>query len=153
MEGCIIDESESIPIVLDDQFVTRSISSYIRGYHAYMDIWTPRVGDDTLICQHEENNVYDLHAVSIVHNDLVNNRIVGHVPLNYAPIFHRFLKLPNHRIRCRVTGERINRGGGYGLEIPADYIFLGDAKAIRWISGRISSIDKDLDKTYNKCWK
>ena len=112
MEGCIIDESESIPIVLDDQFVTRSISSYIIGYHAYMDIWTPRVGDDTVSCQHEENNVYDLHAVSIVHNDLVNNRIVGHVPLNYAPIFHRFLKLPNHRIRCRVTGERINRGGG-----------------------------------------
>ena len=28
-------------------------------------------------------------------------------------------------------------------------IFLGDAKAISWISGRISSIDNDLDKTYN----
>ena len=75
------------------------------------------------------------------------------VPLNYAPIFKRFLSLPNHHIRCRVTGKRVNRGGGFGLEVPVDYIFFGDKKAIKWLASRISSIDKALDEQLKKCLK
>ena len=33
---------------------------------------------------------------------------------------------PNHSIRVCVKGKRINRGVGYGLEIPAEYIFYGN---------------------------
>ena len=74
------------------------------------------------------DNIVDPDAVAIQKDDMVNTPIGGHVPLNYAPIFKRFLSLPNHHIRCRVTGKRVNRGGGFGLEAPVDYIFLGDKK-------------------------
>ena len=93
------------------------------------------VGDDSLVCQREENNAHDDNAVGIMYDDLVASRIVsriaGHVPRNYTPVFARFLMLPNHSIRCRVTGQRVNRGASIGLEVSADYIFYGDAKAIQ----------------------
>ena len=85
-----------------------------------------------------------------MHGDLVTSRIVSriveHVPQNYASAFARFLMLPNHSIRCRVTRQRVNRGAGFGLEVPADYIFYGNAKAIGWLSARIASVDKELNK-------
>ena len=46
------------------------------------------------------------------------------------------LSLPNCTISCEVTGKRVNRGwggGGYGLEIPFNYKFLGLGEAINWI--------------------
>ena len=47
-------------------------------------------------------------------------------------MFKKFLSLPNHRIRVCVKGKRINRGGGYGLEFPAEYIFHRNEKANQW---------------------
>ena len=44
----------------------------------------------------------------------------------------KFISLPNHSIRVCVKGKRINRGVGYGLEIPAEYMFYGNEKAIQW---------------------
>ena len=82
---------------------------------------------------------------------MVNTRVVGHVPLNYAPIFNKFLRLPNHHIRCCVTGKRMNRDGGFGWEVPVDYIFYGKEKAIKWLVSRISSIDKASDEQLKKC--
>ena len=38
-----------------------------------------------------------------------------------------FLKLPN-TIEDEVVGKRVNRGGGYGLEIPVAYRFNGPEK-------------------------
>ena len=119
----------------------------------YMNVWTAYIGEDSLFCIPETDNIVDPDAVAIQKDDMVNTPIVGHVPLNYAPIFKRFLSLPNHHIRCRVTGKRVNRGGGFGLEVPVDYIFLGDKKAIKWLASRISSIDKALDEQLKKCLK
>ena len=45
-------------------------------------------------------------------------------------MFKKFLSLPNQSVRVCVKGKRINRGLGYGLEIPAKYIFYGNEKAI-----------------------
>ena len=83
----------------------------------------------------------------------VTSRIVGHVPPNHAPVFARFLMSPNHSIRCRVTGQRVNREGGIGLEVPAGYIFYGNAKAIQWLSARIAYVDEDLNKKVIRCLK
>ena len=47
-------------------------------------------------------------------------------------MFKNFLSLPNHSIRVCVKGKRINRGVGYGLEIPTEYIFYGNGKAVQW---------------------
>ena len=47
-------------------------------------------------------------------------------------MFKKFLSLPNHSIRVLVKGKRISRGVGYEFEIPVEYIFWGNEKAIHW---------------------
>ena len=37
----------------------------------------------------------------------------------------KFLSLPYHSIKVCVERKRVNRGAGYGLEIPAEYTFVG----------------------------
>ena len=39
-----------------------------------------------------------------------------------------FLKVPNTSIGVEVVGKRVNRGGGYGPEIPVAYRFNGPEK-------------------------
>ena len=51
-------------------------------------------------------------------------KIVGHVPLNWSKVASKFLPFTNHHIRVKVTGKRVNRGVGLGLEIPANYFFM-----------------------------
>ena len=46
---------------------------------------------------------------------------------------------------------RINRGIGLGLEVPVEYIFTGDKRAIDWVVKRISALEKELDKRVNRC--
>ena len=55
------------------------ICSYVRSYHAYMDIWTPIQGQ-TLPNSKDNNTVGVFLDV-----------IVGHVPHNLAPWFSQFL--------------------------------------------------------------
>ena len=43
-------------------------------------------------------------------------------------MFKKFLSLPNHSTRVCVKRKRINRGVGYGPEIPLEYIFYGNEK-------------------------
>ena len=55
-------------------------NSFIRGYHAYKDIWIPVQGE-LLILKREPNNVKDKSAVAIYKGD-----IVGHVPYNISSL-------------------------------------------------------------------
>ena len=53
-----------------------------------------------------------------------SDETVGHVPFNLAPIISAFLKRSCNKGLVEVTGNRVNRGAGYGLEIPCKYNFL-----------------------------
>ena len=53
---------------------------------------------------------------------------VGHVPFNLAPIILAFLKRSCNKGLVEVTGNRVNRGAGYGLEIPCKYHFYGSTQ-------------------------
>ena len=97
------------------------IFSFIRGYHAYIEIWTPPVGD-CLSLVREEANPRDKNAVAVI---LPTKTVVGHVPYNLAPIFTQFLKRGFNKGIVKVTGELVNRGAGYGLEIPCIYTLYG----------------------------
>lgn len=96
------------------------IQSFARGYHAYMDIWTPVVGQ-TLLLRREPTNPKDKNAVALYEDDSV----VGHVPYNLAPYLSRFLARDVNKAFAEVTGEKVNRGAGYGLEIPCVYRLYG----------------------------
>ena len=55
------------------------ISSFVRGYHAYMDIWDPAIGE-VLRLDNEPTNVQDRRAVAVKKNE----QIVGHVPKGFS---------------------------------------------------------------------
>ena len=94
--------------------------SYVRGYHAYMETWTPVVGE-ALLLRREPNNSKDRFAVAVYKDDTV----VGHVPYNIAPRLSQFLKREVNKGFAEVTGEKLIRGTGYGLEIPCVYRLHG----------------------------
>ena len=50
--------------------------------------------------------------------------LVGHVPLNWSKVFSKLLQFTNHHVRPEVTGKRVNRGFGLGLEIQVNYFFM-----------------------------
>ena len=95
-------------------------------YHAYMDIWKPLIGDDSLRCKREDDKIHDENSVAVIHSNHIGPRVVGQVSFLYSPTFKKFLSLPNHTIRVLFTGKRINRGAGYNLEIPVKYVFNGN---------------------------
>ncbi|CAH3121646.1 unnamed protein product [Porites lobata] len=76
--------------------------SWMRGHHAYKDIFEPVTGT-TLTLQREPENAKDLHAVAIVED---TGRIAT----------------------AEICGKRINRGSGLGLELPVIYKIYGGRK-------------------------
>ena len=142
-----------IPILLDEHFTVFKYSSYSRGYHAYKEIWNPLVGDDSLICEPEESNEHDKYAVAMVFDDCLLKKVVGHVPLYWSKLAFKFLQFQNHSIRVAVTGKRVNRGAGLGLEIPVDYFFYGDSRVIAWLKNSIEKLDLCINEKVGKCVK
>ena len=92
------------------------IQSFVRGVHAYRDLWEPRVGE-ILCLQRQPDNTEDKLAVAVMKSGFV----VGHVPRNLAPLFSHFLKRSCNKAYVLITGERVNRGAGHGLEAPCVY--------------------------------
>ena len=118
-----VDEPLPIAIAKANSF---SFNSYARGYHAYMKIWNP-VDGAVLVCTRETDNPHNNYAFSIIRNPYV----VGHVPLGLSKTFSNFLSLPVSTMLCIVTGKRLNRGAGLGLEILVIYQARGHEKALQ----------------------
>ena len=78
---------------------------------------------------------------------------MGHVPANFSKLFSRFLDFPHHTIRAEVTGRRVNRGAGYGLEIPVRYTFYGKIETINLVKKYIEKICSDCEKSVKKYMK
>ena len=73
----------------------------------------------------EPSNEVDKYAVAIIRKDSWENEsIVGHVPENISKCCSMFLTIPNTAIEVQVVDKRVNREGGYGLEIPVIYRFF-----------------------------
>ena len=145
-----------IPILIDNSFSVLKHNSYSRGYHgyhAYMDVWKPLIGDDSLRCKRENDKIHDENAVAVIHSNHTGPRVVAHIPFLYSSKFEKFLSLPNHTIRVLVTGKRINRSSGYGLEIPVEYVFNGNEKALQWATKNLDNIDANVNKKFERCLK
>ena len=68
-------------------------------------------------------------------------------------MFKKFVSLPNHSIRVCIKRKRINRGVGYGLEIPAEYMFYSNEKAIQWTKRTSDGVDGNVKKKVLRCLK
>ena len=120
------DVEEEIPIYTC--FSSYEFDSFIRGYHVYQHIWTPVEGE-TYSCTREPGNEQDCNAVAVMYED----RVVGHIPLAISKCISLFLTLPGSFLETKVTGKRINQGGGYVLEVLSKYCISGQEKAVDWI--------------------
>ena len=47
---------------------------------------------------------------------------IGHVPKLMAIWVTKFLKRATNSSKAVIRGKRVKRGGGYGLEIPSNFI-------------------------------
>ncbi len=97
------------------------IHSYIRGYHAYSEVWGTPVSGEMLLLKREPTNSKDKHAVAVYKDDVT----VGHVPYNISASLSAFLRRDLNKAFAEVTGGKVNRGAGYGLEIPCVYRLYG----------------------------
>ena len=132
---------EPLPIVID-KANSFSFNSYARGYHAYMKIWNP-VDGAVLVCTRETDNRHDDCALFLIRN----SHVVGHVPLGLSKTFSNFLSLPVSTMLCIVTGKRLNRGAGLGLEILVMYQLRGHEKTLQWLEKTITKIVLHVDES------
>ena len=91
--------------------LVQSAVIYIRGYHAYSSVWSPRVGE-TLTLLNEADNPHDCYdegqccCRARTEEAEQDNFLLSHE-----------IELPF----CEVTGRRMNRGGGFGQEVYKFY--------------------------------
>ena len=111
------------------------INSYIRRYHVYIESWNATIGENLLV-KREIGNAKDPNAVAVYKED----SIVGHVPSNLAPRFFHFLSRDTCKAFVEVTGNRVNRGAGYGLEIPCTYRLYGPSAYIKKMDELVKSL-------------
>ena len=83
-----------IPILIENSFSVVKHNSYACDYYAYMDIWELLIGDNSLCCKREDNNMHNENAVPVIHSKRTEPRVVGHVPFLYSSTFKKFLSLP-----------------------------------------------------------
>ena len=83
-------------------------------------------------------------------NSVGKETVVGHLPENIAKLCFLFLKVPFTSIKAEVTGKRVNRGGGFGLEVPVIYYFSGPRKHIDWTKEKLKIRMENLEKKKTK---
>ena len=86
----------------------------------------------SLDCTHEEGNKHHKYAVVVYCNDLMNNSWT-YMPPHFSKLVCKFLQLPNTTVCWSVTGKRLNRRTGYGLEISEIYVLRGPKRTINWV--------------------
>ena len=118
-----------------------------------MDIWNPVIGE-ILKCTREPTNEVDKHTVAIICSDsLAKESVVGQIPHNISKFSSMFLTIPSTTIEVEVLDKRVNRGSGYGLEIPVKYRYCGQEKLIQCLAKKLEAVKKELECKISKCLK
>ena len=93
-----------------------TVQSALRGFHVYKAIWQPEEGEK-LMCEHEENNKYDLFAIKVC--PPLDRKIVGHLPIEISRIT-RFIIAHGAIVEAQLTAVQYRRSSLVqgGLEIP-----------------------------------
>ena len=66
--------------------------------------------------------------------------VVGHVPYNISSLMSNFLKRECNKGFVEVTGSLVNRGAGYGVEVPCIYRLNGPQAYIERIQEVVQSL-------------
>ena len=49
----------------------------------------------------------------------------------------KFVKRPTNCGKAIIKGKRVNRGGGYGFQVPCEYLFEGDTFSYGWLQAKL----------------
>ena len=148
----IMSAGTPIPIFINNDTDIFLLNSYVYGYHAYMDVWNAII-DDSVLCKNGERNEFNITAVALFRDECLKQNVVGHFPIYLSRKFYRFLKLPGCSISATVTSKRLNRDAADVLEIPVEYRFFGDKKAMNWLKIQIEKIENNVNNKLNRCMK
>ena len=119
-----------------------------------MSVWMSQIGDSSLFCRRELNNEYDEYAAAIVAiYHFKREEVVGHVPLFVSKTLKKFLRLAGSYASCKVTGTRINKGIGVGLEIPIKITFVVKETVTGWLKKALYHINMMIEEKVLKCKK
>ena len=127
---------------------------YTRLSYKYMSVWMSQIGDSSLFCRRELSNEYDEYAAAIVAiYHFKREEVVGHVPLFVSKTLKKFLRLAGSYASCKVTGTRINKGIGVGLEIPIKITFVVKEMVTGWLKKSLYHINMMIEEKVLKCKK
>ena len=93
----------------------------------------------------ETHNAYNIHPKN------VTEKVIGHVPELKATWLSKFLKRPTNCGIVVIKGKRVNRGGGYGLEVPWEYPLEGDSFSCSLLQAKL--IEGEFDLRCGGSWK
>ena len=107
-----------MPLVIIKEFETESV---IKGYHAYMNDWTPLLGEN-LSTRSEPKNEIDKYAVAVTKDA----RVIGHLKKGktgrYAKTVFYFLRANlMNTISITVTGKGLMLEMGKACKFPAQF--------------------------------
>ena len=122
-----LTQNEEIPIVVTTKF---DVDSFVKGYHEYKSIWTPKI-DEILSTERESGNLVDKYAVCVKKE----NEIVGHLPLGkdgkFAKTVFYFLRADEYDSRnVLITGKPVNLGDRDGMQVLRTLNFADRKKFI-----------------------
>ena len=70
---------------------------------------------------------------------MYEDRVVGHIHLAISKGISLFLTRRGSFLETKVSGKRINQGGGYGLKVPCKYRISRQEKAVDWIKRKATT--------------
>ena len=116
--GVKLSSSYQISQLITIEFETESV---IKGYHAYMNDWTPILGEN-LSTRSEPENEIDKYAVAITKDA----RVIGHLKKGktgrYAKTVFYFLRANlMNTISITVTGKGLTLEMGKACKFPAQF--------------------------------
>ena len=88
------------------------------------------------LLRREPDNPNDKSAVAVIKD----GEVVGHIPYSISNTVSQSLRRDFNKAFAEVTGRYLNRGAGYGLEVPCLYRFYGPEAYIRILQELLSSL-------------
>lgn len=85
----------------------------------------------------------ETHKANNIHPKNVTDKfeVIGHVPELKATWLSKLLKRPTNCRIVMIKGKRVNRGGGYGLEVPCEYPFEGASFSCSLLQAKLIEVE------------
>ena len=83
-----------IPVLIRNDSFSFNYENFIRGYHEYMKVWSPSLGE-CLFGKKEPTNVVDKNAVAVIRLNSCcgKGEVIDHVPQNISKVVTLYLSV------------------------------------------------------------